>query len=62
MSVKVNMMVSYFIQVKVVIMSLQDKDGHFFSTGNIYNDLMKLQQGLIDNNSFEERKFMSYFM
>jgi hypothetical protein len=56
------MTVSYFIQVKVVIMSLQDKDGHFFSTWNIYNDLMKLQQGLIDNNSFEERKFMSYFM
>jgi hypothetical protein len=33
MSVKVNMTVSYFIQVKVVIMSLQDKDGHFSAQG-----------------------------
>jgi hypothetical protein len=34
----------------------------FFSTRNIYNDLMKVQQRLINNNRSEKRQFMSYFI
>jgi hypothetical protein len=34
----------------------------FFTIRNINNDLMKLQQGLIDNNTSRPRKMMSYFM
>jgi hypothetical protein len=33
MSIIVILMISYFIQVKVVKMSLQDKDGHFSAHG-----------------------------
>jgi hypothetical protein len=38
MRYKVFLRIYYFIQVKVVKMSLQAKDGHFFSTMNINND------------------------
>jgi hypothetical protein len=34
----------------------------FFTIRNINNDLMKLQQGIIDNNTSGPRKMMSYFM
>jgi hypothetical protein len=34
----------------------------FFTIENINNDLMKLQHGLIDNNTSGPRKMMSYFM
>jgi galactokinase/mevalonate kinase-like predicted kinase len=54
--------VSNFIHVNEVKMTLQDKDEHFSSTGNIYNDLMKLQQALINNKYSGLEKLMSYFM
>jgi hypothetical protein len=34
----------------------------FFTIRNFNNDLMKLQQGLIHNNTPGLRKMMSYFM
>jgi hypothetical protein len=34
----------------------------FFSARNIYNDLMNIQQGLINSNSYEKTKFMRYFI
>jgi hypothetical protein len=40
----------------------QAKDGHFFTTRKINNDLMKLQQGQIDNNDSGHRKMMSSFI
>jgi hypothetical protein len=48
--VKVVLKVSYVRWVNVIKMSLQAKD------------LMKLQQGLIDNNNSGLRKMMSYFI
>jgi hypothetical protein len=33
-----------------------------FQIRNIHSDLMKLQQGLIDNNYSGQRKLMIYFM
>jgi hypothetical protein len=33
-----------------------------FSTGIIYSDLMKIQQGLINNNYYGHRKMMSDFI
>jgi hypothetical protein len=40
--------VSYFIQVKQIKKCLQAKDGHFFTIGIIYSDLLKEKQGLIN--------------
>jgi hypothetical protein len=34
----------------------------FFRKRNIYNDLMNIQQGLINNNSYAKRKFKRYFI
>jgi hypothetical protein len=51
MKIKVFMRISYFIQVKEL-----NKRWTIFSTRNIYNDLMKIQQGLIDNNYPKQRK------
>jgi hypothetical protein len=34
----------------------------FFKIRKIHSDLMKLQQGLIDNNYSGQGKIMSYFM
>jgi hypothetical protein len=61
MGSKVILRVSYFLQVKVVKMSLQAKD-RYFQHKNIYSDLMKIQQGLIDNNYFGHKKLMRYFI
>jgi hypothetical protein len=33
----------------------------FFTLGVIYIDLMEIQQGLIDNKHYEQRKFLNYF-
>jgi hypothetical protein len=43
MRYKMIMSVFYFIEVKEVNMSLQAKDGPFFSIGTIYSDLMEIQ-------------------
>jgi hypothetical protein len=38
------LMVHYFIQIKEFKMCLQTKDGHFFTKGIIYKDLMKAEK------------------
>jgi hypothetical protein len=40
--------VSYFIQVNQIKKCLQAKDGHFFTIGIVYSDLLKEKQGLIN--------------
>jgi hypothetical protein len=43
-------------------MRLQTKEGIFFSIMNIYNNLMKMQQGLINKNNSKQIKILSYFI
>jgi hypothetical protein len=60
MSLKVILRVSYFLHVQVANMSLQAR-WTIVSIGIIINDLMRLQQGLIDNNKSEQRKYHEPF-
>jgi hypothetical protein len=60
MIIQVILIVSNFIQVKSR-WAYKTKMG-FFSTRNIYNDLVNIQQGLIDNNNSGHRNMMSYFI
>jgi hypothetical protein len=49
MIIKVIMMVSYFIKFKEFKMLLQAKMS-IFTIGIMYSDLIKIHQGLINNN------------